>query len=91
LAPEPAAAEPRKREKRRDIARDHRLIPADAGPPAPSGAVASAAAAGGGAGASSAVLTTLILLLLSFLAAALVAGVGLPRLKPRASRLERPG
>jgi hypothetical protein len=37
------------------------------------------------------VLTTLILLFLSYLAGALVAGVGLPRLKLRATRLERPG
>ena len=79
-----------KRGKDRDISRDHRLISADLGSPAPALAVASAAAAAG-AGGSSAVLTTLILLFLSYLAGALVTGVGLPRLKLRATRLERPG
>lgn len=66
------------------------MIPGQSGPPAPSTAVASAAAVAG-AGAAPAMLTTLTLLLLSFLAGALIAGVGLPRLKPRAKRLERPG
>jgi hypothetical protein len=59
-------------------------------PMAPSVAVASAAGAGGG-GTAPAILATLSFLFLCLLAGALIAGVGLPRLKRRAARLERPG
>jgi hypothetical protein len=74
----------------RDTKRARGLIPASNGIAGPSLAAASAA---GAAGASSgpALLTTLLLALLSFFASALLAGAGLPRLKPRSSRLERPG
>jgi hypothetical protein len=78
------------RQSGRDIKHARGLIPASNGIAGPSLAAASAA---GAAGASSgpALLTTLLLALLSFFASALLAGAGLPRLKPRSSRLERPG
>lgn len=54
-------------------------------------AAAAAAPAAAGSGGGPAALTVLILIFMSFLAGALLAGVGLPRLQPRSSRLERPG
>ena len=78
----------------RDIRRMRRLVPATTGavgPPvaasAASAGAAGAAASGGGPG----LLTTLVLVFLSFAAGALLVGVGLPRLTPPSSRLERPG
>jgi hypothetical protein len=89
-APEPGADRAAKRINSRDITGTRRAIPAQSGPLAPSAAVASAAAAAG-AGAAPAMLTTPTFVFLSFLAGALIACVGLPRPKLRASRLERPG
>jgi len=86
----PAVKRASKRARSRDTTRARQLIPALSAPRAPSAAVASAAGAAG-AGGAPAVLTPLTLLVLSLLAGTLIAGVGLPRLKRRAARLERPG
>jgi hypothetical protein len=90
-----AATPPRKRLAARSGARDTKrrggLIPAghgSAGPPATASAGAAAAAA---SGSGPGLLTTLVLASLSIVAGWLLAGVGLPRLKLRSSRLERPG
>jgi len=75
----------------RDIKRVRRLLPAttgDVGPPVAASAGAAGAAA---SGSGPALLTTLVLVLLSFAAGSVLTGVGLPRLTPRSSRLERPG
>jgi len=71
----------------RDIKRARDVIPVPGGIAGPSAAAASAAAAGSGP----ALLAKLVLALLSLFASALLASGGLPRLKPRGARLERPG
>jgi outer membrane biosynthesis protein TonB len=88
----PAAAErPETRRAARDTTRKRRAIPAEKGPAGVPMAAAAAAPAAAGSGGGPAALTMLILIFMSFLAGALLAGVGLPRLQPRSSRLERPG
>jgi hypothetical protein len=76
------------RHSRGDIGRRGAVIPhVPDGPPV---AVASSAAAAT-AGAAPALLETLLSLLICFAASTLLVAVGLPRLRPRAARLERPG
>jgi hypothetical protein len=73
----------------RDTSAAQTAIPAGGASAPPAGAASGIAP--GGAGSAPAVLTALILLCLSILAVAMLVGVGLPRLKLRAARLERPG
>jgi hypothetical protein len=86
--PRPVAERAAKRRAGRDITATRDAIPAPAGQFGTAMAAASAAAAGG---AAPGILTTPALLSLSLLAGALIVGLGLPRLEPRAARLERPG
>jgi hypothetical protein len=75
----------------RDIKRVRRLIPGTTGAVGPPVAAAAYAAASAASGSGPALLATLVLVFLSVAAGWLLTGVGLPRLKPRSSRLERPG
>ena len=79
-----------KRRPARDITRRDSVIPAADGPSGAATFFAAAAAPPAG-GAAPAMLTTPILLVLSFLGGALIGAFGLPRMQPRADRLERPG
>ena len=86
-----AAERPETRDAARDTTRKRRAIPAEKGPAGVPLAAAAAAPAAAGSSGGPAALTVPILIFMSFVASALLAGVGLPRLKPRSSRLERPG
>jgi hypothetical protein len=91
-ASQPAADRAPARHRGRDTTRRDGAISAHEAPiGAPLVAVAGAAAAAGGAGSGPADLVMLVSLLACFLAGALLAAPGLPRLLLRASRLERPG
>jgi len=74
-----------------DIERVRRLIPGTTGAVGPPVAASAGAAASAASGSGPALLATLVLVFLSIAAGWLLTGVGLPRLKPRSSRLERPG
>jgi hypothetical protein len=92
----PAAASkptlaPSKRRGTGGTTRPRRVIPAAPEPAAPAVAAASAVPGPAGSGGSPAMLAILICLSTSFLARAVLAAVGLPRLPLRGARRERPG
>jgi hypothetical protein len=96
VAPAARVAAPRERATAGDITRRARSGRAPAGrdegpgvPPLATAIAAPAGAAGGGMGL--AVLAAILSFLCLQVAGALLAGVGLPRLRPHAARLERPG
>jgi hypothetical protein len=94
LAAAPAAT-PRKpvveRRRGRDITDSRGAIPTFLGMVGPPVATSAAGAASAASGGAPALLTPLVIVFASFVAGWLLVGVGLPRLKPRSSRLERPG